>query len=132
MLSLNKRSRETNEKCYEKKTRSSYDHLKMKYAACKIEMERLDELQVARTTKEELGAIVQGIICESGNEEDCDANDFTSGRASYQAIKTKQILMEANRSLVTKEKTCLEAFAVNGILVTTCSTWMETGKSDDV
>lgn len=71
----------------------------MKYAACKSEMERLEdlgqvqdlrrELQVACTTKEELGAIVQGIICESGNEKDCDANDFTSGRASYQAIKTK-------------------------------------------
>jgi hypothetical protein len=107
MLSLNKRSRETNEKFYEKKARSSYDHLKMKYAACKSEMERLEdlgqvqdlrrELQVACTTKEELGAIVQGIIYESGNEKDCDANDFTSGRASYQAIKTKQ-------ALVTKEK----------------------------
>jgi hypothetical protein len=45
----------------------------MKYAACKSEMERLEdlgqvqdlrrELQVACTTKEELGAIVQGIIC---------------------------------------------------------------------
>jgi hypothetical protein len=30
------------------------------------------ELQVACTTKEELGAIVQGIICESGNEKDCE------------------------------------------------------------
>lgn len=88
----------------------------MKYAACKSEMERLEdlgqvqdlrrELQVACTTKEELGAIVQGIICESGNEKDCDANDFTSGRASYQAIKTKQTLMEENCSLVTKEKIC--------------------------
>ena len=57
------------------------------------------ELQVACTTKEELvGAIVQGIICEFGNEKDCDANDFTSGRASYQAIKTKQTLMEENCS----------------------------------
>ena len=55
---------------------------------------------------EELGAIVQGIICESGNEKDCDANDFTSGRASYKAIKTKQTLMEENCSLVTKEKIC--------------------------
>jgi len=45
----------------------------MKYAACKSEMERLEdlgqvqdlrrELQVACTTKEELGANVQGIIC---------------------------------------------------------------------
>jgi hypothetical protein len=79
---------------FEKKGTSSYGHLKMKFAACKIEKERLEvlvhdlrnELQETLMTKDELGAIVQAIQCESGMEEDCDpANNDTSLGSSYHA-----------------------------------------------
>jgi hypothetical protein len=87
MASLKKRSRDMIQEGFEKKGTSSYGHLKMKFAACKIEKERLavlvhdlhKELQETLITKEELEAFVQGILCESGMKEDCDpANNDTN------------------------------------------------------
>jgi hypothetical protein len=103
MVSLKKRSRDMIQEGFEKKGTSSYGHLKMKFAACKckIEKERLEvlvhvlrkELQETLITKDELEAIVQGILCESGMEEDCDpANNDTSLGSSYHAMKTKHWL----------------------------------------
>ncbi len=103
MASLKKRSRDMIQEGFEKKGTSSYWHLKMKFAACKIEKERLEvlvhdlrkELQETLITKEELEAI--------GMEEDCDpANNDTSLGSSCHAMKTKHDITESNHTLLKK------------------------------
>ncbi len=56
----------------DKKARSSYGHLKQKFAACKDEKQRLEglvqelqmELEETRKTKRELGSLVDGTFSQ--------------------------------------------------------------------
>ncbi len=93
MASSNKRCLNVTQVDVAKKATSSYGHLKLKFAACKDEKQRLEvlvqQLQMAlektRKTKRELGSIVEGAFCACGNVEGCDAGNVqTSAVSSYQ------------------------------------------------
>ena len=79
----------------DKKATSSYGHLKLKFAACKDEKQRLEglvqelqmELEETRKTKRELGSLVEGTFCAAGDVEGFDAGNVeTSAGSSYQSM----------------------------------------------
>ena len=89
----------------DKKARSSYGHLKQKFAACKDEKQRLEglvqelqmELEETRKTKRELGSLVEGTFCAAGDVEGFDAGNVeTSAGSSYQSMKKNHVRTLAN------------------------------------
>jgi hypothetical protein len=116
MLSPNKRSRDTTHEGNKKKATSSYGHLKAKFAASEMECERLQvcvqelrisseiesgrlnvlvqelrmKLEETLKTKEDLGAIVDGIGCSPVNEElSVLPTESSSELSAYQAMKNE-------------------------------------------
>ena len=107
MASSNKRTWNGTQVDVEKKATSSYGHLKLKFAACKDEKQRLEvlvqqlqmELEETRKTKRELGSMVEGTFCASEKVEGCDAGKVgTSAGSSYQSMKKNHARTLANNT----------------------------------
>ena len=108
MASTNKRSWNGTLVDIDKKALSSYGHLKVKFAACKDQKQRLEglvqqlqmELEETRKTKRELGSIVEGTFCASENVEGCDSGNVgtSAGSYYYQSMKKNHALTLANNT----------------------------------